>query len=193
MYPGSLSAIPAFLTDLPVLVPPELPEREQDILRWHIPCFHACRGPLPSGEQSGGGSLTIRKKLVFPKPLKERRISIALLLFLLEQLVAGAGAGQEQPEVLGNRGAGLDASFPSGNFQESSEEGRRRPRLPPTQTFLPSTLYCVGMKHMNSQAWPVISQSEKSSTGAWTCWARRKSRRLRLMFRESLLKGRCKE
>lgn len=151
------------------------------------------KDPFHQGEQSGGGSLTIRKELVFPKPLKERRISIALLLFLREQFVAGAGAGQEQPEVLGNRGTGSDASFPSRNLQESSEEGGRRPRLPLTQTFFPSTLYCAGMKHMNSQAWPVISQSEKSSTGAWTCWARRKSQRLRLMFRESLLKGRCKE
>ena len=137
------------------------------------------------GHRGPRGSLTVRKELVLPKPFKEHRISIALLLPLLEQFVAGAGAGQEQPEVLGNRGGG--------SLQESSEEGGRHPRLPPTQTFLPSTLYCAGMKRMNSQAWPVISQSEKSSTGAWTCWARRKSWRLRLMFRESLLKGRWKE
>ena len=104
----------------------------------------------PSIAGGRGAPLTIRKELIFSNPFKQTCVSIALLLFLLEQFVAGAGAGQEQPEVLGIKELGSDSSFPSRNFQKSLKEGGRHPLQPPTQTFLSSTLYCAGMKHMNS-------------------------------------------
>lgn len=68
---------------------------------------------LPSIAEWGGGPLTIRKELIFSNPFKQTCVSIAFLLFLLEQFVAGAGAGQEQPEVLGIKELGSDSSFPS--------------------------------------------------------------------------------
>lgn len=139
------------------------------------------------------GSLTVRKELTLPHVFKQRHVSVAFLLLLLEEFVAGAGAGQEKPEALGDRERASDSSFPSRSFQGPPKEGGRHPLQSPTQTFSPSLLSRVGTKHMNSSTWPVISQSEKSSTGAWTCWAQRKSRRALLMVRLSSLKGRWKE
>lgn len=44
-----------------------------------------------------------------------------------------------------------------------------------------------GTKHANSSTWPVIYQSEESSTGVCTCWTHRKSCKALLMSRLSEL------
>ena len=62
--------------------------------------------PLP---QCQGVLLTVGEELILSDLLKQSHVSIALSLFLLKQPVAGAGAGQEQPEAL-ERELGSDAS-----------------------------------------------------------------------------------
>lgn len=124
----------------------------------------AFRVHQPSPPQFAGKWENKSMELHFPcsPTLEHGCLAEPLLLLLLEQLVAGAWAGQEQPESLwGRTSSGTALGVPSELFP-----------LPGSITFRSG----AGTKLRNSSTCPTWSQSEKSSTGACTFWATRKSR-----------------
>lgn len=109
--------------------------------------------------------------------LEHGSLSESLLLLLPEELVAGAGAGQEQPESLqggSRRSSGWALGVSSRSFP-----------LPGSFTLRSG----AGTKLRNSSTCPTLSQSEKSSTGACTLCASRKSRTAVAILRPPTLRG----